>query len=971
MPSPVIFFPCAALGVVQIKRGQQDAFGERCDRHESSGGEDEEPDSAQGSSSKPQSDPLAPPHVAQRNMKRSRHEEPARTTAPARPPRWGHPFPGECLLTDDILVGMRVKLTTASRRPDLVGSFGVATKFYREDNRFKVNLDSGEIVLVKPANMQAANTRPIPCRVPEQRDIKWDNAGASRAGGNDGGDIFPLADKEYWSEASSVDLRGFVAMEKYDGIRAMWEPSIGGECGFRTRGAGASMKLWRCTDPAMSTALEACKLRLDGEIWAGRSKWSEASHFMAGKWDGLVFKVFDAPSAPGGLLDRLEAARAALAPFETERVQVVQTAKCEDAATVRRLLTRIGSLGGEGLILRAADASFHTGRQKTIIKVKQFFSGLAMVVGKVPGKESLIVSTHEYGSRFDIAWHKSDRLGPMPANGTVLSYVYPGLNECGMPRFAGKIDNVHGRDEHGRDRAAPCDCEACQMARVPGAWPDDGLPSKSGMGGPAASAARQGAKAAAADAGGSSSTKAAAASTGGGSASASTEAAAAEAGGSASASASYSSAQGSTSASASRSTGAGASQQIVLPDKSNNQWVSRNKDKWTCSNQEVKEAPATNLFLAGEFDKLAGTYESLGGDENTWKAFALSKQAKILRDLAWEVTSATVERLTSVPKFGQKGVDKVKELLAHGKMQRLEMLQHSERVQAIEALTKVHGVGASTAKEWYSRGIKTVDEALKAGVMSGQQLVGARHWRDLEQRIPRSEVCEIVGSVRRALDAVLIAGGVNPEDVSRAADAIGAGSYRRGMPSSGDVDVLITRRDGGPDSGLISAVLEQLQNLGCEVDHLTHEEEVQSHGLANATRTASCQSYRGVIRLPGEGRLFRRLDVKVYPVEEFAYALLYFTGSDHFNRSMRHFAKQRGYSLSDHGLVAATKVGSQNVVRGTVNLYEAADEAGIFAALGLEYVDPTMRSTDVRPIGVPKIGIAAGGKAAGGSGAPL
>ena len=29
MPSPVIFFPCAALGVVQIKRGQQDAFGER------------------------------------------------------------------------------------------------------------------------------------------------------------------------------------------------------------------------------------------------------------------------------------------------------------------------------------------------------------------------------------------------------------------------------------------------------------------------------------------------------------------------------------------------------------------------------------------------------------------------------------------------------------------------------------------------------------------------------------------------------------------------------------------------------------------------------------------------------------------------------------------------------------------------------------------------------------------------------
>jgi len=39
--------------------------------------------------------------------------------------------------------------------------------------------------------------------------------------------------------------------------------------------------------------------------------------------------------------------------------------------------------------------------------------------------------------------------------------------------------------------------------------------------------------------------------------------------------------------------------------------------------------------------------------------------------------------------------------------------------------------------------------------------------------------------------------------------------------------------------------------------------------------------------------LHRRLDLKVYPPEEDAYALLYFTGSDHFNRSMRHYAKQR------------------------------------------------------------------------------
>ena len=95
---------------------------------------------------------------------------------------------------------------------------------------------------------------------------------------------------------------------------------------------------------------------------------------------------------------------------------------------VRRLLACVESLGSEGLILREGASRFQTGRTPSIIKVKQFYEGDAMVVGKVPGKESVIVLTKEHGSRFDIAWHKGDRLGPMPSNGTVLTYVYPGTH---------------------------------------------------------------------------------------------------------------------------------------------------------------------------------------------------------------------------------------------------------------------------------------------------------------------------------------------------------------------------------------------------------------------------------------------------------------------------------------------------------------------------------------------------------------
>ena len=394
---------------------------------------------------------------------------------------------------------------------------------------------------------------------------------------------------------------------------------------------------------------------------------------------------------------------------------------------------------------------------------------------------------------------------------------------------------------------------------------------------------------------------------------------------------------------------------VPLPDLSKNGRVERFKDKWECAKQEDRTAPASNLFIAAELDKLGDIYKSQGSTEQTWKSYALSKQAKKLRGLEWEVTLQNCSRLEGIDGFGKKGCAKVRELLQCGELQRLNMLKDSDMVRAIEALTKIHGVGAATAKEWYARGITTVDEAVRRGILNAQQLVGARHWRDLTERIPRDEVAEIVCTVRKAVEDCLVESGVDRSVVAGAADAIGAGSFRRGKPDSGDVDVLITRRDGGPDGALLSAVIAQLQVNGCSMEHLTHESEFQHGGLRGSGRTAECHSYRGVIRLPGNERLFRRLDLKVYPVEEFAYALLYFTGSDHFNRSMRHYAKARGYSLSDHGIVNATKVGGNNVVRGTKNLFPAPDEESIFAALSLEYVPPEKRNTDIKPIGAASI----------------
>ncbi|GLD99998.1 hypothetical protein PINS_up008726 [Pythium insidiosum] len=92
----------------------------------------------------------------------------------------------------------------------------------------------------------------------------------------------------------------------------------------------------------------------------------------------------------------------------------------------------------------------------------------------------------------------------------------------------------------------------------------------------------------------------------------------------------------------------------------------------------------------------------------------------------------------------------------------------------------------------------------------------------------------------------------------------------------------------------------------------------------------------------------RRLDIKVYPRRCFGFALLYFTGSDHFNRSMRLFARKKGWSLSDRALKRVVRVRKGTKVEaGEAVVCES--EVDVFIALGLEYKDPTERNCfDIR-----------------------
>jgi len=70
--------------------------------------------------------------------------------------------------------------------------------------------------------------------------------------------------------------------------------------------------------------------------------------------------------------------------------------------------------------------------------------------------------------------------------------------------------------------------------------------------------------------------------------------------------------------------------------------------------------------------------------------------------------------------------------------------------------------------------------------------------------------------------------------------------------------------------------------------------------------------------------------------------VLYFTGSAHFNRSLRAFCKRAGLTLSDAGLSLAWRRKGYGKVRVGESV-RCAEERDVFEALGIEYVAPEYR----------------------------
>lgn len=111
------------------------------------------------------------------------------------------------------------------------------------------------------------------------------------------------------------------------------------------------------------------------------------------------------------------------------------------------------------------------------------------------------------------------------------------------------------------------------------------------------------------------------------------------------------------------------------------------------------------------------------------------------------------------------------------------------------------------------------------------------------------------------------------------------GSYRRGNKDCGDIDIIITKRN---------AVVEEMHDVLEKLVKRLFEKKFLMCGLALA-RHVDGTKWHGASRVggPNSKMPWRRIDFLIVPGDELGAALLYFTGNDVFNRSMRLLASRK------------------------------------------------------------------------------
>jgi len=299
---------------------------------------------------------------------------------------------------------------------------------------------------------------------------------------------------------------------------------------------------------------------------------------------------------------------------------------------------------------------------------------------------------------------------------------------------------------------------------------------------------------------------------------------------------------------------------------------------------------------------LAALKEKHISEGDKWRSIAYSKAIRAIKESHLPIASG--EQAMMLPGVGKSIGAKIEEILTTGELQAVDarLKMELERQSTIELFMGVWGIGPKKANMLYDQGYRDLEE-LEDAPLTEQEKIGLKYYNDFQEKIPRAEIEKVRPTI---------------EEIFFALDSGGkfciCGSFRRGVASSGDIDILISSSTiKGQD--LLKMYVAKLHRLNFLSDDLA----------------MGPTKYMGVAQIGGKGR---RIDIRSLPYNSWGTGVLYFTGSGSFNEMMRAEAKRMGFMLSEYNL--------KNVK--TEETIFAQTEKEIFKALGMKYVPPEKRN---------------------------
>lgn len=284
-------------------------------------------------------------------------------------------------------------------------------------------------------------------------------------------------------------------------------------------------------------------------------------------------------------------------------------------------------------------------------------------------------------------------------------------------------------------------------------------------------------------------------------------------------------------------------------------------------------------------------------EDNVFKKNAYKKAIKNLNG----VTINSIDDVICIKGIGVKIKEKIQYAITNFEPEVID-----------EPLDNIYGIGPAKLKVLKEKGINTFQKLKDALVLdnkllNAKQKIGLQYYNDIETRIPYAEI----STHNKYLHKIIL------EDQSVSEISI-VGSYRREKPTSGDIDLLIKIKNKEEYEGILKRIVKKLEDDNYILEVLACKDK----------------KFMGIVKLKNS-LIARRLDMLITFPEEYACALLYFTGSKEHNIKIRNKALKMGYTLNEHRM-EKNKPGVKDVPMFNT-------EKDIFDFLEMEYIKPSLR----------------------------